>query len=233
MAVPLWYLQEERRRVPKQRKVLELLSDFEVRKNFGFPWWGAKSICDFFEPLEGQRTTSIPVETKVLTFLSYLRSGNFQWSVGTSSGVSQASASRIIESCCNHTLTFAEQSINFSTFIGDRIANKLAFFNSSQRKLPGILGVVDGTHVTIQAPSIDEFAYVNRKLEHSINCQVVANHNYYILDAVAKWPGSSHDSFFWNQSSVRERLRNGEFGEGYFLGKWTQNQHLCADTCVH
>jgi hypothetical protein len=222
MAVPLWFLQEEKRNVFRQRKTLDLLNDYEIRKNFGVPRWGAKALVEFFEPLEGERSTSIPLETKVLTFLSYLRSGNFQYSLGTLSGVSQTSVSRIIDSCVHHTLSFASESINFPLVLEERVKNKLEFFELSRRKFQGILGVVDGTHIGIKAPTKDEFAYVNRKLQHSINCQIVANHDYYILDAVAKWPGSSHDSFIWNQSSIKRRLKNGEFGEGVFFGKRTK-----------
>jgi len=218
MAIPLWFLEEERRNIVRSRKYLDQLSDYEVRKNFGLPWWGAKSIVEFYEPVEGIRSSSVPLETKVLTFLSYLRSGSFQWSLGTLSGVSQSSVSRIVESCCNHTVSQAKDFITFPPAL-ERQAIKSGFYELSRRKLGGILGVVDGTHVNIKAPSRDEFAYVNRKQQHSINCQVVANSDYYILDLVAKWPGGSHDSFIWKQSSIRKRIQDGELGEGYFLGK--------------
>jgi len=219
MAVPLWYLEEEQRRVTRRRKLLDQLSDYEIRKNYGVPYFGAQAICNFYEALEGQRVTSIPLETKTLVFMSYLRSGNFQYSLGTLSGVSQTSASRIIEKFTNFTISHSSKFINFPIGLEDRVQNKLGFYGVSGNRLEGILGVVDGSHVAIIAPRVDEFAYVNRKQQHSINCQLVASYNYYITDLVAKYPGSSHDSFIWNHCSVRERLRNGEFGEGYFLGE--------------
>ena len=37
---------------------------------------------------------------------------------------------------------------------------------------PQVFGVIDGTHVRIQAPFEMEHEYVNRKNFHSINCQV-------------------------------------------------------------
>ena len=73
----------------------------------------------------------------------------------------------------------------------------------SERKLGSILDIVDGTYVNIKASSIDEFAYVNRKQQHSINCQVVANSDYYIRDLVTKWPEGTDESFMWKQSSAR------------------------------
>ncbi|KAL3973725.1 hypothetical protein ACER0C_022351 [Sarotherodon galilaeus] len=58
---------------------------------------------------------------------------------------------------------------------------------------PGVVGVIDGTHVRIIAPSEDEAVFVNRRNFHSINVQIVFNAACKILDIVAKWPGSTHD----------------------------------------
>ena len=41
---------------------------------------------------------------------------------------------------------------------------------------PCVIGCVDGTHVRLQAPSLHENSYVNRKGFHSINVQGVCNH---------------------------------------------------------
>ena len=49
-------------------------------------------------------------------------------------------------------------------------------------------------HIQIIAPSIDEDVFVNRKKVHSINTQIVFDATFNILDVVAKWPGSTHDS---------------------------------------
>jgi len=217
MAVPLWYIANDQRRVPKRRKILENLSDYEVQKNCGLPWWGAREIIDLFQPLEGDHKSCIPLETKVITFLSYLRSGNFQWGVGTLSGVSQASASRIIEASCNHCLSIAKKYIRFPSVLQECNEVKQKLFDIAN--IPNIIGIVDGTHVPIKSPKENENIYVNRKFYHSINCQVVANRDYYISDIVAKWPGSTHDSFVWSDSSVRERLKLGHLGTGYFIGE--------------
>ena len=38
---------------------------------------------------------------------------------------------------------------------------------------PGIIGLIDGTHIRIRAPKHDPKAYICRKKHHSINVQVI------------------------------------------------------------
>lgn len=214
--VPLFVLEKEKRFLYRKRKLLDQLSNYEVIKNCGIPYWGVKDLIELYEPIDGERSSAIPLETKVLTYLSYLRSGNFQWSMGTLSGTSQSSASRIIEACTNLTLSFAKSEISFPESLAERTLIKQKIFNIA--KIPNAIGIVDGTHVAIRAPSKNEPIYVNRKQYHSINCQVVADADYKFLDVVAKWPGSTHDSFISVNSSIKDRITNLKLGSGWFLG---------------
>ena len=38
--------------------------------------------------------------------------------------------------------------------------------------MPCVIGAVDGSHINVKAPSEEEWAYVNRKGNHSVNIQV-------------------------------------------------------------
>lgn len=220
MAVPLFIPGAIKRKVYKTRQTLERLSDSEIREHCGVPAWGARELIDLFDPIEGQLSTAVPVDTKVLVFLSQLRSGSFQRIVGGVCGVSRSTVSRIIEECANYTLnSFARTAINFPITASGLNKLKQDYYEVS--RIPNTIGVVDGTHVPIIAPSVHEPVYVNRKQYHSINCQVVTSRDYQILDVVAKWPGSTHDSFIWRNSSVKDRLYSGEFGTSHFLGNFS------------
>ena len=65
-----------------------------------------------------------------------------------------------------------------------------------------MLGCIDGTHVSIVAPSNNEENYLNRKNAHSINIQAICNSELKFIDVVAKWPGSTHDAFIWRMSAA-------------------------------
>ncbi|XP_058877978.1 putative nuclease HARBI1 [Acipenser ruthenus] len=91
---------------------------------------------------------------------------------------------------------------------------------------PNVVGAVDGTHVKIQAPSADEHLYVNRKGYHSIHVQMICDANLSIINCVARWPGSSHDSRILRQSVVHEAFEGGAIpgillgDSGYQLKPW-------------
>lgn len=80
-------------------------------------------------------------------------------------------------------------------------------------------GPIDCIHVAIRAPHENEFIYVNRKRVHSINEQVICEPNMILTNIVARWPGSTHDSFILAHSSVGNRLEAGVVCDGWLLGK--------------
>ena len=67
---------------------------------------------------------------------------------------------------------------------------------------PGVLGLVDETHIRIQKPSHDEADYVIRHFYHSINVQAICRPDGRFSDVFAGFPGSVHDSRIWKLSQV-------------------------------
>ncbi|XP_035271766.1 putative nuclease HARBI1 [Anguilla anguilla] len=84
--------------------------------------------------------------------------------------------------------------------------------------IPQVLGLVDGTLIPVSNPSVDDQMFICRKGYSAINTQVVVDHNGLIVDVVAKWPGSTHDSYIWANSAVGQDAARGVFGRGFFLG---------------
>lgn len=70
--------------------------------------------------------------------------------------------------------------------------------------VPGLMGVIDGTHIRIVVPRESEQEYINRKNFHSINIQLFLDSQYRILDALTQWPGSVHDSRIFNECGLKE-----------------------------
>lgn len=69
------------------------------------------------------------------------------------------------------------------------------------------MGTIDGTHVPIQNPGgNDAELYRNRKGFFSINVQLMCDNNLIIRNVVASWPGSTHDSRIFNESTLKDKL---------------------------
>ncbi|XP_036339835.1 putative nuclease HARBI1 [Rhagoletis pomonella] len=83
---------------------------------------------------------------------------------------------------------------------------------------PGVIACVDCTHIKIRSPGgLSAEVYRNRKGWFSINVQAVTGPNLEFFDLVVRWPGSTHDSFIYNSSSVKQRFNSGEL-KGILLG---------------
>ncbi len=82
---------------------------------------------------------------------------------------------------------------------------------------PHVIGCVDGTHIPIKAPSDREWEFVNRKGRHSINVQLICDAELRIINAVVRWPESTHDARIIRESNVYTTMELNP-GVGVMLG---------------
>jgi len=99
------------------------------------------------------------------------------------------------------------------------IANKLLFH--SVAGFLNVLGAIDCMHVAIKVPAAHKEAYVNRKGVHTINVRAVCDIEMHITSLVAKYQGSTHDSFIWQSSGLRRLFEDGQIKNGWLLAKCT------------
>ncbi|XP_070549917.1 putative nuclease HARBI1 [Ptychodera flava] len=71
-----------------------------------------------------------------------------------------------------------------------------------QKRVPGVVGVIDGTHIRITNLPGQDGDFINRKGYPSVQLQLVVDDHMIINDAFVGWPGSTHDA---------RVLRNSEF----------------------
>ncbi|XP_033646387.1 putative nuclease HARBI1 [Asterias rubens] len=93
---------------------------------------------------------------------------------------------------------------------------------------PDVIGAVDCSHIRLYGAPLgdNEHLFVNRKGFHSINAQVICDAKFNIINVVARWPGSMHDSAIFHGSRISDRFENGRFhgvligDTGYALRPW-------------
>jgi nuclease HARBI1 len=156
----------------------------------------------------------LTVSDQVLIALRFYATGSFQIVCGDTIHVSQASISRCIMAVTKALLSLRETVIQFPD---DLNVVKKAFYEINA--FPGVIGVVDGTHIPIYKPPgiMEAEIYRNRKAYFSINAQITCGPNMTIYNIVSRWPGSTHDNRIFENSRLHYRLSSGELA-GILLG---------------
>ena len=169
-----------------------------------------------------ERSCAIPAEIKVIIALQFYACGTFQRTIGDTIKISQSSVSRIVSIVSSSLARKLAEFVRWPA-AADEQNIKRGFFTIAG--FPGVVGLIDGTHVRILAPSEHEEQFVNRKNYHSINVQVVVDNRCVFTQINAQWPGSTHDSRVLRESRLADvfgrhrpagRGENNE--EGYLLG---------------
>lgn len=120
-------------------------------------------------------------------------------------GVSKASVCRALHSVVNGVIqeVFINQ-VKFPPNMEETVHNFHAIAG-----MPLVCGCIDGTLINIDAPHVDEPAYVERHGKHSINCMVVCGPNLMFYYSYANWPGSVHDARVLRNSGLYRRMEEG------------------------
>ncbi|XP_046577986.1 putative nuclease HARBI1 [Haliotis rubra] len=163
-------------RVFRPRKdVFNEYNDTELISRYRLDSGGMRFVTDLVRnklTSPTKRNMAIDADSKVAITLRYLATGKMQLCNGEDFGISQPSVSNVItetlNAFCKPQLIgrFMRMPINCRHQRHQRQFHAIGGF-------PGVVGVIDGTHVKIIAPTEHENEYVNRKNFHSLNVQVV------------------------------------------------------------
>ena len=202
MSLVSLFIERRRRHEEVERdSFLERKPESEVLEEFRMSKQEIYTLCDAVQadvqPV-GHRSTDLTLLNKVLISLKTLASGSFQNCSKDFMHVFQPTVSRVLSDFVNSIVSKASQFI-YVPRSKSEILGVISDFQAISG-LPKVIGAVDGSHIPMIAPFVDEYAYVNRKQFHSINMQAIYDANLIFQDVVAKWPGSHHNSFILQSS---------------------------------
>lgn len=83
--------------------------------------------------------------------------------------------------------------------------------------MPNSIGCIDGTHIRIKFPSIDENLYINRKNYLSINVQGVWDANLKFINTVLKWLCGTY-AFILSISAPSRLFETGRIADRWLVG---------------
>ena len=75
--------------------------------------------------------------------------------------------------------------------------------------LPQCAGAIDGSHITVVAPTECHTDFFKKKGWHSIILQGMVGPTYKFWDINVGWPGSVHDARVFSRSSIYKRASEG------------------------
>ncbi|XP_071500727.1 putative nuclease HARBI1 [Diadema antillarum] len=199
---------------------LDVYNDEDIFRKYRFTREGCIRIIDMVGDSlqhDTRRNHALSPSQQIFVALNFFATGAVIDTTSTVHGITRSTASRVIHRVSNTLATLKDEVIKFPRTMEEVREAQVAFFEISG--FPQVVGVVDGTHVRLNGAPLGEreYAYVNRKHFHSINVQIVCAANYKIIDLVARWPGSSHDSRIL-QNSVLGRCFEGLKLHGLLLG---------------
>ena len=105
---------------------------------------------------------------------------------------------------------------NLLRFVCDHLLSKLVTWPTAEERqemrelydgshgFPGVVGMIDGTHIAIRMPADRGIDYYNRKDYYSVVLQVVVREDMRFTNVYAGWPGKVHDARVFRQSDLSE-----------------------------
>ncbi|KAK9731963.1 DDE superfamily endonuclease [Popillia japonica] len=181
----------------------------------------------FENELEKPNMKNHPISpmNQLLCALRFYATGSFQQVIGDCMNIHKCTVCRCIHRVLHHIALMAQEYIKMPATANDIASVKTEFYKLSQ--FPGVIWAIDCTHIPIKSPGGDNAElYRNRKGWFSINVQIVCDANLKIMDIVARWPGSVHDSRIFSNSLLRARFEANEFANSYMLG---DSGYMCTN----
>ncbi|XP_054746199.1 uncharacterized protein LOC129250617 [Anastrepha obliqua] len=174
-----------------------------------------------------QDTKAVPAVLQLAACLSLLASGGYQHAIGNDYliGMCQSTVSKLTGNVLEEIeAKLCPKHIKFEP--DDSRRCKEWFVENYQ--IPGVVGCIDGTHIGLQKPTVNEHMYFNRKGFHSINAMLICDHTTKILAINCQYGGAAHDSFIWKHSNERmvmeHRFLHNRSDNAWLLGNIINSQ---------
>ncbi|KAK7873799.1 hypothetical protein R5R35_005784 [Gryllus longicercus] len=197
---------------------LEMYSDAEFRRKYRFSKEGAIKLIDLFgaQLKSDGRGGKLSPDLQILTALRCWGRNEVQDDSADLHGISQQSITNVCRRVALSIVQKRQMYIRMPANLDEEL-QKMNMF-SDICGFRSVVGCIDCTHIRIpHVPGNEGHYYINRKNFPSLNVQVVCDASLKIMDIVARWYGSAHDSRIFNESALKLKFEGGQF-HGRLLG---------------
>ncbi|XP_008181319.1 protein ALP1-like [Acyrthosiphon pisum] len=121
--------------------------------------------------------------------------------IGNRFNIADSTSHKVVLNCLNNMKELSGKFIRWPR--GQEAIITVQKFNCLRpNAFPGVLGAVDGCHISILAPwekrtvmeKLDRNMFYNRKQVPSVLLQGIVDSDLKFIDVFSGWPGSSHDA---------------------------------------
>ncbi|VDI39718.1 Hypothetical predicted protein, partial [Mytilus galloprovincialis] len=119
------------------------------------------------------KDTALSVEQQVMIALRFYESGSHLQVVGDTMRFYKSTVSRVVDRV---TDSFVARKDDFISLPDNQRKNVIRAKFYEKAGFPNVVGCIDGIHIRITRPRINEPALVYRKEFHSINVQAICDH---------------------------------------------------------
>ncbi|XP_045763464.1 putative nuclease HARBI1 [Maniola jurtina] len=161
---------------------------------------------------------SVAPINQLLCALRFYATGCYQVTAADLCGFSTSTAHRIVHRVSAAIASLRTQHIYFPE-LPDEIRDTQREFYERAR-FPCVIGAIDCSHVKfIKSPGGENpEIFRNRKHYFSLNVQAICNAKLEFTDVVARWPGSTHDSYIFSNCYRRAMFEQGRYGNAVLVG---------------
>lgn len=157
----------------------------------------------------------ISLEDRLLMLLWYLASLDKYAAIADRFGVSESTASCAIR----NLLQFVKENLVQKMIVwpSDDEMDEIEAMYNDLKGFPGVVGMIDATHIKIHRPAVRGIDYYNRKNFYSVVLQAVVREDMRFVHVFAGFPGKVHDARVLKESPLYETGRS-KCREGHILG---------------
>ncbi|XP_044750059.1 putative nuclease HARBI1 isoform X2 [Coccinella septempunctata] len=198
----------------------EMYNDAEFKHRFRFH---KNSVMELLhkigEKIEAptKRNRALNAKMQIIVALRFYATGGFQMTIGDHVNITKPTVCRIVKRVSTEIAKLKPNYISMPKTRQKRLEVASGFHDIAG--LPRVVGAIDCTHIRIISPGgSNAETFRNRKGYFSINVQAVCDAGLKIINIIARWPGSVHDSTIFNDSPLIVEMEQGLYGNCYLLG---------------
>ncbi|XP_032671800.1 putative nuclease HARBI1 [Odontomachus brunneus] len=188
--------------------IIPLYNDIVFKEHFRMSTRAIEELAIMIGNVIANPNHVAPLRKKILFTIWVLAKQESYLAAGDRFGFAKSTGHNIVKDIVNTLVQLMPNVIVWPNRQSCRASSII--FEQRSRGFPGVVGAIDGCHITCKAPPHNANDYYNRKGSHSIIFQGVCDHKARFINIYVGLPGRMHDAHVFRCSNLYRQLSNAE-----------------------